>query len=116
MGYTETYFYYNGNIKMDWSQYNWQERNNPCHASYYMDSDRAASCNVFASNVGMIVKRNSLNKLWIAVSNILDTKPMEKAKVTVYNFQLQAIGTGETNSEGFAEITPKGVPFIVVAK
>lgn len=101
---------------MDWSQYNWRERNNPCHASYYMDSDRAASCNIFASNIGMIVKRNSLNKLWIAVSNILDTKPMEKAKVTVYNFQLQAIGTGETNSEGFTEITPKGVPFIVVAE
>ena len=48
----ETYFYYNGNIKMDWSQYNWRERNNPCHPSYYMDSDRAASCNVFASNIG----------------------------------------------------------------
>lgn len=112
----ETYFYYNGNIKMDWSQYNWRERNNPCHPSYYMDSDRAASCNVFASNIGMIVKRNSLNKLWIAVSNILDTKPMEKAKVTVYNFQLQVIGTGETNSEGFTEITPQGVPFIVVTE
>ena len=41
---------------------------------------------------------------------------MEKAKVTVYNFQLQAIGSGETNSEGFTEITPKGVPFIVVAE
>ena len=40
-------------------------------------------------------------------NNILDTKPMEKAKVTVYNFQLQAIGTDETNSEGFTEITPK---------
>ena len=49
----ETYFYYNGNIKMDWSQYNWRERNNPCHPSYYMDSDRAASCNVFASNIGI---------------------------------------------------------------
>lgn len=112
----EAYFYYNGGVKMDWSQYDWRQRNNPCHPSYYMDSDRAASCNVFASNIGMIVKRNSLNKLWIAVSNILDTQPMEKAKVTAYNFQLQAIGTGETNSEGFVEITPKGVPFILVAE
>ena len=112
----EAYFYYNGGVQMDWRQYDWRQRNNPCHPSYYMDSDRAASCNVFASNIGMIVKRNSLNKLWIAVSNILDTKPMEKAKVTAYNFQLQAIGTGETNSEGFVEITPKGVPFILVAE
>ena len=82
----EAYFYYNGGIKMDWSQYDWRQRNNPCHPSYYMDSDRTASCNVFASNIGMIVKRNSLNKLWIAVCNILDTQPMEKAKVTAYNF------------------------------
>ena len=49
----------------------------------------------------MIVKRNSLNKLWIAVSNILDTKPIGKAQVTAYNFQLQPIGKGETNGEGF---------------
>ena len=111
----EAYYYYNGGT-MDWSVYRWTERDNPCHPSYYMDSDRAAACNVFASNLGMIVKRNSLNKLWIAVSNILDTKPIGKAQVTAYNFQLQPIGKGETNGEGFVEITPHGVPFIIVAE
>ena len=111
----EAYYYYNGGT-MDWSVYRWTERDNPCHPSYYMDSDRAAACNVFASNLGMIVKRNSLNKLWIAASNILDTKPIGKAQVTAYNFQLQPIGKGETNGEGFVEITPNGVPFIIVAE
>ena len=111
----EAYYYYNGGT-MDWSVYRWTERDNPCHPSYYMNSDRIAACNVFASNLGMIVKRNSLNKLWIAVSNILDTKPIGKAQVTVYNFQLQPIGKGETNGDGFVEITPKGVPFIIVAE
>ena len=111
----EAYYYYNGGT-MDWSVYRWKERDNPCHPSYYMNSDRAAACNVFASNLGMIVKRNSLNKLWIAVSNILDTNPVGKAQVTVYNFQLQPIGKGETNGEGFVEISSKGTPFIVVAE
>ena len=111
----EAYYYYNGGT-MDWSVYRWTERDNPCHPSYYMDSDRAAACNVFASNLGMIVKRNSLNKLWIAASNILDTKPIGKAQVTAYNFQLQPIGKGETNGEGFVEIAPNGVPFIIVAE
>lgn len=111
----EAYYYYNGGT-MDWSVYRWKERDNPCHPSYYMNSDRAAACNVFASNLGMIVKRNSLNKLWIAVSNILDTNPVGKAQVTVYNFQLQLIGKGETNGEGFVEISSKGTPFIVVAE
>lgn len=112
----ETYYYYNGSVPMDWSQYRWTERDNPCHPSYYMNSDRIAAYNIFASNLGMIVKRNSLNKLWIAVNNILDTKPVAKAQVTIYNFQLQPIGKGETNGEGLVEITPKGVPFIAVAE
>ena len=48
----EAYYYYNGGT-MDWSVYRWTERDNPCHPSYYMDSDRAAACNVFASNLGI---------------------------------------------------------------
>lgn len=111
----EAYYYYNGET-MDWSLYRWKERDNPCHPSYYMGTDRTATCNVFASNLGMLVKKNSLNNLWIAVNNILDTKPVGKAQVTVYNFQLQTIGKGETNGEGLAEIAPKGVPFIIVAE
>ena len=111
----EAYYYYNGET-MDWSLYQWKERDNPCHPSYYMGADRTATCNVFASNLGMLVKKNSLNNLWIAVNNILDTKPVGKAQVTVYNFQLQTIGKGETNGEGLAEIAPKGVPFIIVAE
>ena len=46
----------------------------------------------------------------------MDTKPIGKAQVTAYNFQLQPIGKGETNGEGFVEITPNGVPFIIVAE
>lgn len=113
----QAYFYYNGNQEMDWSLYDWKERDNPCHPSYYMNSDRTAACNVFASNLGMIVKRNSLNKVWIAVSNILDTTPVQGAQITVYNFQLQPIGTGATDAEGFAEIICRNgsTPFVVVA-
>lgn len=112
----EAYYYYNGSNGMDWSQYKWEERDNPCHASYYMLSERTAACNVLASNLGMIVKRNSNNRIWVAVSNILDTKPIEKAQVTIYNFQLQPIGKAETDGDGFAEIEAKGVPFIVMAE
>lgn len=111
----QSYFYYNGGMDYDWNLYDWKERENPCHPSYYMNSNLIAACNVFASNLGLIVKGNSLNKLWIAVNNILTTSPVEGADITVYNFQLQIIGIGKTNKEGFAEITPEGVPFIVCA-
>lgn len=105
----EAYYYYNGET-MDWSLYRWKERDNPCHPSYYMGADRTATCNVFASNLGMLVKKNSLNNLWIAVNNILDTKPVGKAQVTVYNFQLQTIGKGETTEKAWRKSLRKEFP------
>ena len=36
--------------------------------------------------------------------------------ISLSKFQLQPIGKGETNGDGFVEITPKGVPFIIVAE
>ena len=80
----ETYYYYNGSVPMDWSQYRWTERDNPCHPSYYMNSDRIAACNIFASNLGMIVKRNSLNKLWIAVALILSGKSLFRSSCRTF--------------------------------
>jgi uncharacterized protein YfaS (alpha-2-macroglobulin family) len=99
----------------DWNDYNWDERDNPCDVSYYMNSERRVSCNVVMSNIGVIAKSNSDNKWWITVSNLLDTKPVANADVIVYNYQLQPIATVKTDVDGFAVITPKGKPFILVA-
>ncbi len=109
----EAYYYDYGN--MDWSVYDWRERDNPCHISYYMNSDRFASCNVLASNLGIVVKRNSLNKLWVAVTDILTTSPLDDVKVTAYNYQLQPVGSAETDGDGLATVACTGKPFIVVA-
>lgn len=108
--------YYNPQYEdYDWSLYDWEERDNPCHPTYYMESSRKSVCNVLASNLGLIVKRNSANKIWVAVNNILDTSPIEQAEINVYNFQLQNIGSGKTDANGFLELEVKGVPFAVVA-
>ena len=112
-GWDYTSSYYDGEY---WDNYNWSNRNDPCDASYYYYSDKTkASCNLLASNVGLIAKSNSNNQWWIFVNNILDTKPIASATVTLYNYQLQAIGTAKTDADGFAYIEPKGVPFIAVA-
>ena len=112
----QSYFYYNGGVEYDWSLYDWREQDNPCHPSYYMNSNRVAACNVYASNLGLIVKGNTLNRLWVAVTDLLTTRPVQGANITVYNFQLQPIGTARTDAQGFAEITPEGTPFIVCAR
>ncbi len=111
-----SYFYYSGSMQRDWNVYSWKERDNPCHPSYYMVSDRASSCNVMSSNLGIITKANADNKLWVAVNNILDTKPVPNVYLLVYNIQLQIIASATTDAEGFAVIEPKGKPFIIVAE
>ena len=66
-----------------------------------------AATNVLASNLGLIVKANANNTLWVAVSNLIDTKPLSGVEVTAYNFQLQPIGSAKTDDNGFAEIKTK---------
>lgn len=108
------YYYQSGNY--DWELYDWREIDNPCHPSYYMGSDKNVSCNVMTSNLGVIAKVNAENKIWVSVADILDTKPVANANISVYNYQLQVVGNGKTDSEGFAVIEPKGKPFVLVAE
>ena len=109
----ETYYYDGSDI--NWSEYEWEERDNPCSPSYYMNSDRIAATNVLASNLGIIVKANANNTLWVAVSDLIDAKPMAGVEVTAYNFQLQPVGTAKTDGNGFAMIPTKQKPFAIVA-
>ncbi len=108
-------YYYDENY-YDWDVYNWEDTENPCTPSYYMTSKCRVSYNLLASNIGLIAKAGSGNKLWATVNDILDTKPIKDAEVKVYNFQLQVIGSGKTDGDGFAEIETKGKPFAVVAQ
>ena len=108
-------YYYGYDDDWDWENYDWYERDNPCHPTYYMQSHCKTAINLLASNLGVIVKENKQNQLWVAVTNILDTKPISGAEVTAYNFQLQPIGKGKTDQDGFATIKAKGKPFVLVA-
>ena len=109
----QTYYY--SNYDIDWNLYRWDEANDPSKPSYYMRSERIVSCNVFASNLGVIAKGGE-DKLWITVSDITTVIPVKDAEITVYNFQLQPIGMAFTDSDGFALIEPKGKPFVLTAK
>ncbi len=106
------YYWSQGNY--DWDLYNWEETGDPCKPSYYMLSENTqVACNVLASNLGLIVKGNSDKKLWVAVSDILTTNPVKGAEVKVYNYQLQEIGSGKTDSDGFVALDLKGKPFVI---
>ena len=109
------YYYYDG-YDEDWEYYDSSNLGNPCDPYYYNNTGRRARTNVLASNLGMIVKSNTNNTTWVAVTNILDTKPVAGAKVTAYNYQLQPITTATTDENGFTVLSMKNKPFILVAE
>lgn len=90
----ETYY---GNYYYD---YNWNERENPCHTSYYYD--KTIGTNILASDIGVTVKRGTDKGYFIAVNDILSTAPIAGAKVTFYNYQQQPLGTAITDQEGIS--------------
>ncbi len=107
--YDYDYFYYYP------SGYKWEERDNPCHVSYYNGS-RWIRRNVFASNLGIIAKGTTGKILKVAVTDIRTTEPLSGVTVEIFDYQQQKINETTTNSDGFADIKLIENPFLLVAK
>ena len=99
----------------DWEEYNWNESDDPSKPTYYMDDNRMPKYNLAASNLGLIVKSADDSRLWTAVSDIMTAAPLAGVRVTAYNYQLQEIGHGTTDGNGFADFNVVNKPFIVTA-
>lgn len=110
---TSPYYY----ESFDWSRYKWEDRDNPCTPSYYIGSDKISEALVLSSNVGIIAKSSLDNNMMVVVTDILSAKPISGSDVTIYNYQMQSIGSGKTDSNGFANIEYNGgAPYVVVAQ
>lgn len=102
-GYYDNQYSYN---------YNWNERDNPCHTSYYYN--KKIGQNVLASNIGATVKRGNNQSYFIAVNDLLTTAPIAGAKIVLYNFQQQEIGQQQTDSKGYSYIDSKSKAYFAV--
>ncbi|GBU07985.1 hypothetical protein AwDysgo_13160 [Bacteroidales bacterium] len=111
-------YYYSGSYEnMDWDIYDWEDIQDPSKPSFYMlKSNISTYCNLIASNIGLIAKANQDNYLWLTTNSILTTEPLAEVDVKAYNFQLQVVGEGKTDKNGFASFPCKGKPFVVVAQ
>lgn len=105
--YEGDYYYVKG--------YNWEERDNPCHVSYYT-SDRAISKNILASDLGLMAKSGSDGELLIFVNDLKTAKPLDGIDLEFYDFQQQLLGTTKTSGEGMASFQSKEIPFAIIAK
>jgi len=102
-------------IQYNWNLYNWRERENPCHPTFYMDSDRAVvSGNLFATNVGVIAKRGEGSEMFVSAQDIRTTDPLNGARVRVLNYQLAPIATGTTDRSGFCLLQVKNNEAFIV--
>ncbi|WP_321515546.1 MG2 domain-containing protein [Marinifilum fragile] len=106
-GWYDDYYYPNG--------YNWNERENPCHVSYYR-SGRFINRNIFASDLGLIAKAGNDKSITFAVTNLLTAQPENGVELEVYNYQKQLMARLKTDNQGFATVQLDRKPFLLVAK
>ena len=96
--------------------YNWDQRDNPCHDAYY-NENRFASTNVLGSDLGLIVKKGNNRSYHFAANNLLTTKPENGVKIKLYNYQQQLIGTTTTESDGLTLFdSEKAISFAIAQK
>lgn len=105
--YYDPYYYGDG--------FDWRERDNPCHISYYT-SDRYATRNVLASDLALTVKRGEDSETVIFVTDIKTAQPLAGVEVTLYSFQLQDLASGATGKDGKVTLATGETPFAVVAR
>ena len=101
-----------------YANYIWQERNDPCKDSYYIENGGSvtATNNFIASNIGLIAKQDGHGNLLIVSTDIRDAKPLTGVELEVKNYQGQVIATATTDGKGFANIKLDNTPFLLVAK
>src|SRR6185436_12914480 len=85
---------------------NYSERENPCSNAYFSDpyyygNNKTQTARTFmVSNIGLMAKRGSDNHLHVIATGLNDAQPLSGADITVFNYQQQVIGKGETDSYG----------------
>lgn len=97
-------------------EFKWEEKDDPCKASYYLDGEHKVARNVLASDFGIIAKAGSNSEYHVSITDLRTTDPMSGIEVEFRNYQNQPMATAKTNSDGFCTIKLNDKPFILIAK
>ncbi|ADR20395.1 hypothetical protein MATR_19860 [Marivirga tractuosa] len=98
-----------------YGEYDWNERDNPCHDMYYR-SNTSVSKMLFASDIGLTAKKAENNKLHVLSTDIPTTDAVESVNLKLYDYQNQLISEGKTDASGMAELPLHRQPFLLVAE
>lgn len=94
--------------------YEYDKREDPADDSYY-NYERFSKRNYLVSNIGLIAKKGTDNKVYATCVDLLTAKPLSGTKVEVFSYQFQNVGQASTDGDGFATISSTEKPFFVVA-
>lgn len=111
-GYYYDDYYYDDYDYYD--SYDYRERKNPCHPSYYRD--RGVITNLVASDLGMIAKAGADKTMHIMVSSIATASPLKGVEVEFYDFQQQKLASAFTDADGMVSMKLETKPFVAIAK
>jgi len=95
--------------------FNWEDRNDPCKEAYF-SPDKGVSRNVLASNLGIIAKKGDDNIMHVMVNDLLTALPVNEVVIDIYDYQMQMIVSGNTNTDGSVALSCERKPFLIIAK
>lgn len=94
--------------------YNWSQRDNPCHASYF-NRERWQARNIIASDIGIIAKRSNDKSMLIATTELGSAQPLSNVSIEVLDYQQQSLFKGMTDAGGILQFQCSGKPYLIIA-
>ncbi len=98
----------------------WSNRNNPMHPAFYLPSysdNCIAKKNILVSNIGLSVKKDRDNKLYVAAADLISAEAMSGVNITLFSYAQKEIGSGKTDSDGLLMLpNEKDAYFLQVEK
>jgi len=94
--------------------YDWNQRDNPCHTTYYYD--KTVGINILASDLGVTIKQGVNKKYFVAVNDIVSAEAIAGAKVNFYNYQQQSIGQVVTSLDGTSIFASDKLAYFAIAQ
>lgn len=94
--------------------YNWRRREDPCNRSFF-SYRKVKRMNVLASDLALIAKSSATNDYHFYLTNLLSTKSVSGAKITLYDYQKQEIASLLTDQKGYANYDKEASVYFAVA-
>jgi uncharacterized protein YfaS (alpha-2-macroglobulin family) len=96
-----------------YTDFNWQDQDNPCTPAYY-NRDRFISQNLLSSNLGLIAKRNPDRSTIVFATDLLNATGRSGVIIKAYSRQMQEVYSGTTDKNGRVAMTTTEAPFIII--